>query len=39
MFAAEFRMKQDRNLETKAEYMRVLRISKDLVMHGKLSGE
>jgi hypothetical protein len=39
LFAAEFRMKQDRNLETKAEYMRVLRTFKDLVMHGKLPGD
>ena len=36
---AQFRMKQDRNLETKAEYLRVLRIFKDLVMYGKLPGE
>jgi hypothetical protein len=39
LFAAEIRMKQDRNPETKAEYMRVLRIFKDLVMHGKLPDE
>jgi hypothetical protein len=36
---AQFRMKQDRNPETKAEYLRVLRIFKDLVMYGKLPGE
>jgi hypothetical protein len=28
-----------RNLETKAEYMRVLRIFEDLIMHGKFPGE
>jgi hypothetical protein len=39
VFEAEFRMKQERNPKTKAEYMRVLRIFKDLVMHGKLPGE
>jgi hypothetical protein len=39
VFEAEFRMKQDQNLETKAEYMRVLRIFKDLVMHGQLPRE
>jgi hypothetical protein len=36
---AQFRMKQGQNLETKAEYLRVLRIFKDLVMYGKLPGE
>ena len=36
---AQLRMKQDRNLETKAEYLRVLRIFKDLVLYGKLPGE
>ena len=36
---AQLRMKQDRNPETKAEYLRVLRIFKDLVMYGKLPGE
>jgi hypothetical protein len=39
LFAAESRMKQERNLETKAEYMRVLRIFKDLVVNGKLPRE
>jgi hypothetical protein len=33
---AEFRYTQNRNAETTAEYMRILRIFKDLVMHGIL---
>jgi hypothetical protein len=36
---AHCRMEQDRKLETKAEYLRVLRIFKDLVMYGRLPGE
>jgi hypothetical protein len=35
LFEAESRLKQERSLETKAEYMRVLRIFKDLVVNGK----
>jgi hypothetical protein len=33
LFEAELRYTQSRNAETKAEYMRVLRIFKDLVVY------
>ena len=34
LFEAQYRYAQNRNHETKAEYMRVLRAFKDLVMYG-----
>jgi predicted house-cleaning noncanonical NTP pyrophosphatase (MazG superfamily) len=34
LLEAEQRFQQDKNAETKAEYMRILRIFKDLVMYG-----
>ena len=34
LFEAECRYTQDRNDKTKAEYLRVLRIFKDLVVYG-----
>jgi hypothetical protein len=33
LFEAEFRYAQDRNNETKAEYLRLLRTFKDLVLY------
>jgi hypothetical protein len=34
LFEAELRYTQNRNAETKAEYLRVLKIFKDLVLYG-----
>ena len=39
LLEAEMRMKQDRNAGTKAEYMRVLRTFKNLVMYRILPRE
>ena len=39
LIEAELHMRRDKNPATKAEYIRVLRIFKDLVMYGMLPRE